>query len=263
MSRMLLSVLLILIISTVANAKTAEDHFNEVVANVKSSDGSHYSYYGAYPGITREAGLNLAKAGDKAIAVHEDPATKGHFLYEINNPKMQISITFPNFGQDVPETRGNSNIRSPLVMVKRIAPRNAMFNKNTILGEIKSQLGEPDDYQAKGPVHTFHYGYIPKKSSRQLYEACADDFTSSHPGERMPKEISHVVRDKITIEAIQSILDICPSVIELYKVEKTKELSPWVWVVFNEKKRDFNVLMNYQGEEYLSPFKKDGPFYNK
>ncbi|MEM7027588.1 MAG: hypothetical protein AAF410_05135 [Pseudomonadota bacterium] len=258
-----ISTLVLITVMTPAHSQTAEEHFNEVVANVKNSDGLEYSYYGVYPGMTREEGLKVAKSGDKIIALHEDPSTKGHLFFEVTEPKMQISITSPNLGRDVPESRSNSEIRSPLVKVKRIAPRNATFDKELIIDEIESQLGTPTDYDQKGPTHRFYFGFNPKKSRVQLHDTCSKEFKNNNPDARVPSEMSRLFMYEITIEATQHVMTFCPSTLEFYKSEKTKELSPWVWITFNEKKRDFNILMNYQGEEYLSPDKKDGPLYKE
>ncbi len=261
MKRNVFLVMLLLSCSAEVKAKTADEHFQDVVARVQSADGSKLSYMGVYPGITREAALVQAKAGDKVIAAHEDPATKGMFSYHMDSPKRQIQISFPDFGQDVPETRGASEIRSHLVIVKRIAPQNAMFDKDVILSEIKSELGEPDYAENKGVMHSFYYGYYLKGSNKSLYLKCMDEFKVNNPGARPPSTLGNVFSKMITPETIGFVMETCPDTIEFYKDEKVKQLSPWVWIQFNESKRDMNVTMNYLGEEYLSSHKKHGPLY--
>ncbi|AFJ02522.1 hypothetical protein Q7C_1372 [Methylophaga frappieri] len=255
---------LLVSLTACAQAETATEHFQDVVTEVKSRQGQQYTYYGIYPGMSRAEALKLAKSGDKVLAAHEDPATKGHFLYEVTDPKMKVSISFPNFGRDIPETRDNADIRSPLITITRIALRNAMFDKTNIFDEIQSELGDADAVVSRGPMHTFYYGYHPQESSKALYAACRQDFIENNPEGRIPKAFAHFrFSDKITIAHIQTILDICPSTIELYKSAQINALSPWLWIKFNEKQRDFSIYMNYQGEDYFSAENPKGPLYEQ
>jgi hypothetical protein len=250
-------------VSLSCSERTAKDHFHDVVDSVSNKRGMDLSFHGVYPGMSREEALSMANVADKVLKAQQEPSLKESVAFEMNEPKMKVDIRFVNFGKAIPETRDNNDIRSHSATVMRLAPNNGYFDKKIIFDEIEAELGNADKDDSTGMMHTLYFGYYPN-SNKQLTTDCLAEFAKAHPDSSPPiKEVNYTLPAEVTINTIQFVMDTCPAILDVYKETKIRQLSPWLWITFNEKQRYMNVMMNYQGEAYFSPQNPKGPLFHK